>query len=173
DTTLSSKVSFAYHALAIDERRGPFKPTLWEQKPDAAGQTLEQVWFSGVHSDVGGGYPDPALAEIPLLWMVANARRRNLVFEPGHFAVQAKATSHESRCKGEQVAPDPLGAIHESRTGPYRLLPSFQRQLADRDGQSASSSARHRLEANIGYESSSLAGWVKAGGRITEVQEGP
>nr|MBA2793298.1 DUF2235 domain-containing protein [Thermoleophilaceae bacterium] len=70
DTTLSSRVRFAYHALAIDEHRKPFTPTLWEQQQDATGQTLEQVWFAGVHSDVGGGYSEPDLAEIPLLWMV-------------------------------------------------------------------------------------------------------
>ena len=43
-------------ALAIDERRTPFEPTLWMHKPKP-GQTIEQVWFCGVHSDVGGGYP--------------------------------------------------------------------------------------------------------------------
>ena len=74
DTALSSHVSFAYHALAIDEQRGPFKPTLWQQQEHAQGQTLEQVWFAGVHSDVGGGYPDCGLAEIPLLWMAQRAQ---------------------------------------------------------------------------------------------------
>jgi uncharacterized protein (DUF2235 family) len=54
----------AFHAVAIDERRKPFPPTLWIKKEDATHQTLEQVWFAGVHCDVGGGYRDPELSEI-------------------------------------------------------------------------------------------------------------
>ena len=81
DTTLSSHVRFAFQALAIDEQRGPFRPTLWEQQEGATGQTLEQLWFAGVHSDVGGGYSDPGLAEIPLLWMVERARECGLAFD--------------------------------------------------------------------------------------------
>ncbi len=72
DTDLSSQVDAAFHALAIDERRGPFTPTLWS-RPDPD-QQVEQVWFSGVHSDVGGGYSDDDLADIALLWMVDRAR---------------------------------------------------------------------------------------------------
>src|ERR1043165_3827651 len=60
DTELSGSVRNAYHALAIDERRGPFKPTLWDFVPKP-GQTVEQVWFAGVHSDAGGGYPETGL----------------------------------------------------------------------------------------------------------------
>ena len=115
DTTLSSHVRFAYQALAIDEQRGPFRPTLWEQQKDATGQTLEQVWFAGVHSDVGGGYSDPALAEIPLLWMVERARGCGLAFEPDHFLAAGRRHRPERRHLGEQIAPDALGAMHESR----------------------------------------------------------
>lgn len=74
DVTLSSWVDRAYHAVAIDERRRPFSPTLWLQQPDAReqGQRMEQRWFTGVHSDVGGGYPwpDRGLATLALRWMV-------------------------------------------------------------------------------------------------------
>ncbi|MFL5493822.1 MAG: DUF2235 domain-containing protein, partial [Gemmatimonadales bacterium] len=57
DVRLSSRVDCGFHAIAIDERRSPFMPTLWEQQPNAAasGQRLEQIWFTGVHADVGGG----------------------------------------------------------------------------------------------------------------------
>ena len=48
DPTLSRYVRNAYHALAIDERRRPFRPTLWVQQDDAENQTLEQVWFTGL-----------------------------------------------------------------------------------------------------------------------------
>jgi uncharacterized protein (DUF2235 family) len=74
DVTLSSYVDRAFHALAVDEQRGPFRPTLWVQQPSAmaAGQICEQRWFAGVHSDVGGGYvlDERGLADVTLRWMV-------------------------------------------------------------------------------------------------------
>ena len=87
DTRLSRYVLNAYHAIAIDERREPFKPTLWVQQDDAPGQTLKQVWFAGAHCDVGGGYRDPGLSEIPLLWIADNARACGLAFKPDHLVM--------------------------------------------------------------------------------------
>jgi len=86
DTTLHPDVKHAYHALAIDEMRCEFPPTLWTSAP-APGQTLEQVWFCGVHSDVGGGEPDevdgsPSLSDIPLTWMIDKASALGLQFDP-------------------------------------------------------------------------------------------
>jgi uncharacterized protein (DUF2235 family) len=80
DVTLSSHVKYAFHALAIDEQRTPFAPTMWEQQPEAlaAGQVLEQVWFAGVHSNVGGGYADCGPSDTALLWMVERAKRAGL-----------------------------------------------------------------------------------------------
>jgi hypothetical protein len=59
--------------LALDERRKNFVPTLWTQKPEgkAKNQELKQVWFAGVHSDVGGGYPEHGMSDIPLAWMAS------------------------------------------------------------------------------------------------------
>lgn len=145
DTRLSRTVKHAYQALAIDERRGPFKPTLWEQHPDATGQTLEQVWFAGVHSDVGGGYAEPALAEIPLLWMVERARACGLEFKPNHF-VTGDPPDEERRHRGEEVAPDPLGQIHESLTGFYKLFPRYERPLKGEASAVAPSAIRRRRE---------------------------
>ena len=73
-------VENAYHALAIDERRTPFVPTLWMHKPKP-GQTIEQVWFCGVHSDVGGGYPECGPSDIALDWMIDKARGVGLAFD--------------------------------------------------------------------------------------------
>lgn len=77
DTSLNPNIRNAYHALAIDERRVEFPATLWTGQP-APGQTIEQVWFCGVHSDVGGGYSDDpqtgtALSDITLGWMIDRA----------------------------------------------------------------------------------------------------
>ena len=84
DTQLSSWVDAAFQALAIDEERSSFGPTPWTSDP-RADQHVEQVWFAGVHSDVGGGYPDPALAEIALLWMADRARECGLVLQADAF----------------------------------------------------------------------------------------
>jgi uncharacterized protein (DUF2235 family) len=77
DTGLHPDVLNAFQALAIDERRVEFPPTLWTSQP-APGQTLEQIWFTGVHCDVGGGYADDpstqtALSDITLSWMMSKA----------------------------------------------------------------------------------------------------
>jgi len=64
DVKLSSQIKYAYHALAIDERRKIFEPTLWEVSESAVksgDQICEQVWFPGVHSNVGGGWLEPAV----------------------------------------------------------------------------------------------------------------
>jgi uncharacterized protein (DUF2235 family) len=88
DTSLHPDVLNAYHALAIDERRVEFPATLWSSP--SPGQTLEQVWFCGVHCDVGGSYPDDpdgtALADLTLAWMMSKASALGLQFVP---AVQA------------------------------------------------------------------------------------
>jgi uncharacterized protein (DUF2235 family) len=87
DTGLSAQVLNAFHAVSIDERRVEFPATLWTSSP-APGQTMEQVYFSGVHCDVGGGYPDDAgtgtaLSDITFSWMMSNAQRLGLVFDRG------------------------------------------------------------------------------------------
>ena len=73
DSDLGAHVEHAFHALALDERRKNFVPTLWTQKPEgkAKGQELKQVWFAGVHSDVGGGYAEHGTADIALAWMAS------------------------------------------------------------------------------------------------------
>jgi len=69
DTTVPHRVENAIHGLALDEKREPFAPTLWENpKPS---QNLTQVWFSGAHADVGGSYDDTRAADISLTWMVS------------------------------------------------------------------------------------------------------
>jgi uncharacterized protein (DUF2235 family) len=118
DVTLSSRVENAFHALAIDERRKPFAPTLWEV-PDAdvralEGRRVEQVWFTGVHSDVGGGYPSSALSDLALAWMMERAARCGL-------ALTADAAACRGACDG---------ALHDSMTAFYRAMGPHVRQVA-------------------------------------------
>jgi len=69
DTRLDSKVHHAFHALALDERRSPYSPALWEKRDDCTTR-LKQVWFPGAHSNVGGSYSDAGTADITLAWMM-------------------------------------------------------------------------------------------------------
>ncbi len=82
---LSGRVENAFHALAIDERRKPFAPTLWElteaDRNNAPQQRVEQVWFAGVHSNVGGGYADSGLSDVAFLWMMERASTCGLQFD--------------------------------------------------------------------------------------------
>jgi uncharacterized protein (DUF2235 family) len=74
DVTLGRSVRRAYHALAIDEHRKNFEPAIWNTARRAPGQIVEQVWFAGAHSNVGGGYPDPLLSDAAFLWMIDSSR---------------------------------------------------------------------------------------------------
>ncbi|KAF3194096.1 hypothetical protein TWF225_008270 [Orbilia oligospora] len=75
DTDLTAFTENAFHALALDEHRMPFTPTLWrlpnltERHTDIV-PNLKQVWFPGVHTNIGGGYKDQELSDLTLVWMI-------------------------------------------------------------------------------------------------------
>jgi uncharacterized protein (DUF2235 family) len=156
DTTLSRVVHNAYHAISIDERRKPFVPTLWVKKVDEHGnveeppehQTIEQVWFAGVHSDVGGGYPESDLSDIPLRWLTDRARECGLVLKPGEFC-------------GEGT---PSAALHNSLSFFYRLLGPIDRRLMAIDGEPINAtlapSVKARRTADPAYDPPGLADWL-------------
>ncbi len=101
DLTLSKSVVHARHALAIDDERLTFHPTLWDAEIKQ-GQTIKQVWFCGMHTDVGGGYAEQGLSDVALLWMVKEATDNGLlIFEGNSVATK----------------PDPDGLMHDSRGG--------------------------------------------------------
>jgi len=81
NTGLSPCVKAAYQAIAIDEHRREFPPTLWEVE-GVPGQVVEQVWFTGAHSNVGGGCPDSGLSDITLKWMLEKCKANGLVIDP-------------------------------------------------------------------------------------------
>ena len=115
DVSLSQRVHHAYHALAVHEHRAEFVPTLWElQESDPAHpQTLEQVWFSGAHSDVGGGYAAAGLSNVALEWMVEKARAAGLEFDPVPWT---------------GFLADPLADGHDSFNAFYKVLNLFRGQ---------------------------------------------
>jgi uncharacterized protein (DUF2235 family) len=78
DARLNRCIKHAYHALAIDERRSPFVPTLWETHEETIS---EQRWFAGHHADIGGGNPQAGLSDITLGWMLSKAKAAGLKFD--------------------------------------------------------------------------------------------
>ena len=79
-TALGPYVRHAFQALAIDEKRGNFQAAPWAPPLHAeVPQVLEQVWFAGVHSNIGGGYDDHGLSDTTLLWMISQIRQYNLL----------------------------------------------------------------------------------------------
>ncbi len=109
DTGLHPDVKSAYQALALDEQRAQFPATLWTSEP-APGQVMEQVWFSGCHSDIGGGTAlaggvddSTELSNISLGWMAAKAQAQGLTFDPAQASQFATMPAKYA-----------LDAIHES-----------------------------------------------------------
>ena len=152
DTTLSGTVDLAYHALALDEHREPFVPTLWSEtvKP---GQTIEQVWFPGVHSDIGGGYPETALSDLTLEWMIGKARDAGLAFDAEVMAAHP-------------LAPNATGKIHDSRTGVYKLMHGIDRPIDTNGNQYVHESAIARWDADASYCPRNLSAWFKQHGNV-------
>ncbi|MEG3627102.1 DUF2235 domain-containing protein [Streptomyces poriticola] len=132
NTELSSWIKAAFHALAVDEQRSAFRPTLWHRDPGSAAQGLElkQVWFAGVHSDVGGGYQESGLSDIALLWMVDHARRHGLEFDAEALSAEGPQVMQPQESTGFRVRPDGSGPVHVSRAGMYRLARPLHRPLA-------------------------------------------
>lgn len=123
DTSLNPEVTHGYHALAIDERRKDFPPCLWDETEKVQGQTIEQVWFAGVHSDVGGWYDERDLSNIALQWMLGKAYSCDILINEDRAATylgNPHGKKHESysgfwKFRGSRTRKIPEGAlIHKS-----------------------------------------------------------
>ncbi len=116
DVTLSSTVDNAFQALAIDEHRKQFAPSIWTESPNAKqynpNQKLEQVWFAGAHCDIGGGNPQTGLSDITLQWMIEKA---------GGSGLSIKMP--------DSINPDYKGVLTNSSTGVFvvdRIEPYYR-----------------------------------------------
>ncbi len=110
DTKLGVKVINARHAVALDEERASFSPTLWMGSENKI--NVKQQWFAGVHADVGGGYANTGLSDIALKWMIDEAEAKGLDFNSAML---------------EQINPDIHGILHDSNNGVFKLLKSQPR----------------------------------------------
>ena len=116
DVELSGTVNYAYHAVSVDEKRGAFKPSLWTHT-GKEGQTVEQVWFAGVHSEVGGGSSDTGLPDIALLWMI--------------YKAQACGLEIDQEAVNDSIHPTWSGYLEGELKGIYRFLLSHHREVGN------------------------------------------
>lgn len=117
DTTLNPNVGYAKHAISIDENRADFKRVPWSPTAAKAGARdqhgnlyFEQVWFPGVHADIGGGYleNEARLSDVALGWMIAGAS-----IIPGGL-------KHDSSVL--RLSPDPAGPQHNEQATSFLKL---------------------------------------------------
>ena len=116
DATLNPEVTFAYHAVSIDEKRKDFPPCLWKEENVNDDQTLEQVWFAGVHCDVGGWYEERGLSNTALIWMLSKAIACGIKLDSASLKLQ------DARC-------DPGTDIHKSYEGFWKFRGSRTRKI--------------------------------------------
>jgi uncharacterized protein (DUF2235 family) len=122
DCKLNDHVKRACHALSIDDERTTFHPILWDERKEEplspredgkrylADERISQVWFAGVHSNVGGGYPDDSIAQIPLMWIMSEAKSCGLCFK--------SAADANPQTYGHPItAQDKDGRIYDPRKG--------------------------------------------------------
>jgi uncharacterized protein (DUF2235 family) len=139
DTGLHPDVQAAYHAISIDERRREFVPTLWTSF--AADQEVDQLWFAGVHADVGGGYAASGLSDVALGWMMGKAAEKGLAFDPAVLATYSPPEAKHS-----------LDAMHDS----WSPLWGFPKRRSIPSGAAISNSVVVRLEHLPGYRPPNL-----------------
>jgi uncharacterized protein (DUF2235 family) len=117
NTANNPDIEVARHAVSIDERRAFFRPNLWIPRPPRPGpKNLRQVWFPGVHSDIGGGYPeaDSGLSKFALEWMISEATAHGLRVDSD------KVETVLGRRGGGYQAADPDAILHDSLTEAWK-----------------------------------------------------
>ena len=140
DLNLNARVKRARHALSLDDERNTFHPRLWNEEPRTGRpntgvpggnlatthidqERISQVWFAGVHSNVGGGYPDDSLAHVSLEWIMSEAHKYGVRF--------SKKIWEEFRALSDENGP-----IYDSRHGLggyYRYNPRRIEKLTNTD----------------------------------------
>lgn len=157
DKKLGSNVTTARHALSLDERREDFEPTIWQPNNNV---DLKQVWFAGVHSDIGGGYEnDPdntTLADIPMTWLMKEAQLTGLTFED--FLSVSEL--------------NPLAQQHDEYKGLMRFLGQYIREIPAPDAipTFVHSSVKTRYE-NSDYKSAPIEKFIKEYGTWPAIAE--
>lgn len=141
DNKIGPNIVTARHALAVDERRDDFRATVWKQRPEV---DIQQVWFPGCHSDIGGGLPPDAdgslLSDYPLKWIADEAAARGLRFS-GHLLAGIKY--------------NPVSRLNESYGGKWKLAGQYKRPVLAY--LRIHRSVKARWDADPGYRPEKLA----------------
>jgi uncharacterized protein (DUF2235 family) len=121
-TGLRRPIDYGFHALAIDEHRRAFSPTLWTVRyadrldrnapPQRTLESVEQRWFVGAHANVGGGYDSDLLPQIPLRWLMKKASLHGLAFR------------NDVDLDGDELKAPVSDSYREFLYGAYRLFSS-------------------------------------------------
>jgi len=165
NTNLGDNVAHAYQALAIDEQRRVFMPAIWKREPGiddrlrAYGidqQVIEQTWFPGAHSNVGGGYPDTGLSDGAFVWMARKAQACGLALDEAYVDRKQEGTRY---------------VLVNSRTLKWRLLrPRARRVCATDPSERVHYTAITRLHGQAGafepfpYDSAPLKQVIRRAG---------
>ncbi len=134
---LSKGVGVACHALALDEQRKSFEPMLWNESETGSNSVIKQIWFPGVHANVGGGYPDDALAYLPLNWILNESEKDDGLVYQAHIRRQYKndvtAPQHDSRSGiGNLYRYDPRnldGLCNDEKPGLFNWIKVWVKKL--------------------------------------------
>lgn len=158
DTDLSPRVLHAFHALALDEKRAPFTPAMWHKAPNNTTTELRQCWFPGVHTNVGGGYPDQEIADMTLAWMIERTKtwlEWDFDYLRGIFKNGGGGGDRREWAEGK---------IYNSRTGMMRLAGTMQRtpgeyHAPNETGECVHVSVRVRKNVLGDWKGGALKGW--------------
>lgn len=125
-TATNPDIEIGRQAISIDERRCAFRQNLWRPNANPP-QDIQQIWFAGVHSDVGGGYPEPesGLAKIPLQWMLQEAESHGLLVN------QSRKEQILGFSDSTMARPDCTAKLHVSLKGLWWILEVFPRRHLD------------------------------------------
>jgi uncharacterized protein (DUF2235 family) len=167
ETGLRLPTENAFHAMAIDEHRGAFSPTLWtvrqkaKMAPPREIESVEQRWFVGAHANVVGGYQSDLLAQIPLRWMMKKASLHGLAFK-NDIDLDEKATAADIKDSYTQFM---YGIYSKFSKRYYRPIGEAPRET---DGETHSSvnetidaSVFDLYRADSNYRPPGLVDWAK------------
>ncbi|KAF4552019.1 Alpha/beta hydrolase domain-containing protein 1 [Elsinoe fawcettii] len=186
DTSLNNNILHAFQALALDEFRAPFNPSIWERSPHC-NTNLKQTWFPGAHSSIGGAYSDRDISNITMAWMMdhlgGDEQKRQgtwdaldwLEYDPDYLPEQlAHNLEYQRKRGGERAWAE--GAIHDSLTLPHlftgrivrkpgRTRPTIpatdfidETRLLRETNERVHASVRVRIDLGRGFESDPDAG---------------
>ena len=157
NNVLTSGVEAAYQALAIDEQRPGYTPTLWQMQRNALHrQVLQQVWFPGGHEDVGGGRTETGLSDISLLWMKERAQRCGLRFREGLLEAECSPNALA------QLSAAPGRHRHTGeRTNTFGSWSGIINEVVHQ-------SAVERLRRDPSYKPPYLVRYLERGGRVVQ-----